>query len=245
MQLTYPNKNFLIDLKLKGILEAYEVHLKNAQQHKWGYEEFLSILLQEEINFKKNSRVATLVKKAGFKLEASLEAFDWSEPRNLERSLLQDLSTARFIEEGTNLIIQGPTGVGKSYVATALGFAACRRGMSVRYFRMNDLIEQLTMARLKGTYSSCVKKISTAELIILDDFGIKPLSPAQFQDLYDVIDERANGQSTIITTQVPTKNWSDVIADPVVCEAITDRLVSKGITIHMKGPSYRKKKRTA
>ena len=166
MQLTYPNKNLLIDLKLKGILETYEVHLKNAHQHKWGYEEFLSILLQQEINFKKNSRVSILLKKANFRQEARLEAYDWSEPRNLERSLMRDLSTARFIEEGTNLIIQGPTGVGKSYVATALGYAACRRGMSVRYFRMNDLIEQLTMARLKGTYSSFVKKISSAELIM-------------------------------------------------------------------------------
>lgn len=243
MQLTYPNKNLLTDLKLKGILAAYEVHLKNAHQYKWGYEEFLGILLQEEIGFKKNSRVAILLKKACFKLQASLEAFDWSEPRNLERSLVQDLSTARFIEEGTNLIIQGPTGVGKSFVATGLGYAACRRGLSVRYFRMNDLIEQLTMARLKGSYSSLVKKISSSQLIILDDFGIKPLSPNQFQDFYDVIDERANGQSTIITTQVPTKNWSDVIADPVVCEAITDRLASKGLSIHMKGPSYRKKKK--
>ncbi len=245
MQITYPNKNLLIDLKLKGILTSYEVHLKNAHQHKWGYEEFLSILLQEEVGYKKNARVTVLLQKAGFKFQASLEAFDWSLPRNLEKSLIQDLSTARFIEDGTNLIIQGPTGVGKSFLATALGFAACRRSLSVRYFRMNDLIEQLTLARLKGAYSSFVKKISSAQLIVLDDFGIKPLSPTQFQDFYDIIDERANGQSTIITTQVPTKNWNDIISDPVVCEAISDRLVSKGINIHMKGESYRKKKKDA
>lgn len=245
MQLTYPNKNLLSDLKLKGILASYEAHLKSAHQHKWGYEEFLGVLLQDEVSHKKNNRVAILLKKAGFKFHASLEALDWTRPRGLDKSLIKDLSTARFTSEGLNLIIQGPTGVGKSFLATALGYAACRGGQVVRYFRMNDLIEQLSTARLKGTYSSLIKKISSAELIVLDDFGIKPLTPTQFQDFYDIIDERANGKSTIVTTQVPPKNWSDVISDPVVCEAISDRLISKGIMIHMKGESYRKKKSDA
>ena len=144
--------------------------------------------------------------------------------------------------DGTNVIIEGPTGVGKTYLASALGHAACRQGYSTLFYRMNALIEQTTLARAKGTYLNLVKRLAGADLLILDDFGIKPLAPQQYQDLYDILDERSEGKATVVTTQLPAENWSEVIDDAVTCEAITDRLASRAVIIQMKGTSYRKKR---
>ena len=145
------------------------------------------------------------------------------------------------MQEGFNILIDGPTGVGKSYLASAIGQTACRHGHTAIFLRMNTLIEQTMLARVKGSYLTLLKKLASCELLILDDFGIKPLAPQQYQDLYDILDERSEGKSTIVTTQLPPENWGEVIGDPITCEAVTDRLVSRATSIHMKGDSYRKR----
>ncbi len=171
-----------------------------------------------------------------------MEGIDFTTSRGLDKKQIAGLASGRFIRDGMNIVILGPTGVGKSYLASAIGNASCRNGVTTLFFRMNALIEQMMLARAKGTYLHIVRKLAACELLILDDFGIKPLSAQQFQDLYDVLDERGEGKPTIITSQLPAANWNEVIADPVTCEAVTDRIVSRAIVIQMRGESYRRKK---
>jgi DNA replication protein DnaC len=235
--------NHLRELKLKGIILALDARLQEAQKEQFGFPQFLSLCLEDELQYRKQAKVVRLIKTAGFKAQqASCEGIDYAAKRNLDKKLVQDLSTCRFIREGFNVLISGPTGVGKSHLSTAFGNAACRSGFSTLFVRMNTLIEKFTLARAQGTYLNLIKKFSQVDLMIIDDFGIKPLIPQQFQDLYDVLDERYETKSTIITTQLPIENWSEVIGDPVTCEAITDRVVTKSVRIDMKGESYRKKR---
>ncbi len=229
------------ELKLYGAHACFEARLKQAQKEKAGYEVFLNLILHDEKEYRKNARVKRLVKRACFRQNACLEGLDNAAQRGVDKTLLQDLATGRFIREGTNILIKGPTGVGKSYLATAIGNHVCRLGLSVAFFRMNALIEKLSLERAKANYLNFLKRVVNFDLLILDDFGIKELQSEQYQDLYDIIDERGDGKSLVLTTQLPAQNWNEVIGDPVSCEAITDRVVSRAITITMKGGSYRKK----
>jgi DNA replication protein DnaC len=228
-------------LKLTGIKLALTARLAHARDERLGYEQFLNLVLDDEVLYRKSARIARLIKNAGFRGSASCENIECSASRNLDKTLVMDLSTCQFVREGTNLLISGATGVGKTHLATALGNAACRNGLSVVFFRMNTLLEKLLIVRAQGTYLNFLKKCAAVDLVILDDFGIKPLAPQQYQDLYDILDERSEKKTTIITTQLPVENWSEVIADPVTCEAITDRFVSRALVVQVKGCSYRKK----
>lgn len=236
-------QSHLETLKLHGLRQALAERLQQAHEERPGYEQFLGVVLEDEVRYRNNARIARLIKNAGFRATASCESVECSSQRNLDKQLLLDLSTCRFVREGTNVLIAGATGVGKTHLATALGNAACRNGLPVVFLRMNTLLEKLLVVRAQGTYLNLLKRLATADLLILDDFGIKPLAPQQYQDLYDILDERAERKATILTTQLPVENWGEVIADPVTCEAITDRLVSRAIQIHLKGDSYRKKSR--
>ena len=231
--------NLLTELKLSGIKVTVRQRLDEARREEVGHEGFLNLLLEDEKDFRKNTRIRRLIKRASFKKNATLEQLDYAYPRGLDKKVVKDLATCNFVRDGINIIVSGPTGVGKSYLATAVGNSACRNGITSIFFRMNTLVEQTMLARAKGTYLNFLKRITSFDLLVLDDFGIKPLDPQSFQDLYDIIDERCENKSTVITTQVPIENWGEVIGDPVTCEAITDRLVSRAIKIQMKGDSYR------
>lgn len=235
--------NQMIELRLTGMRECIAARFKQAREADLGYEEFFSLLLQDEVQFRRGARIKRLIKRASFRHAASLEEFDQAEGRGLDKKHLRDLATNRYVEDGINLLILGPTGVGKTYLATALGNAACRSGYTTLFFRMNSLIEQLTLARAKGTYLNLLKRLSSCDLLILDDFGIKPLDAQHYQDFYDVIDERGEDKSTVMTSQLPVENWSEVIADQISCEAVSDRIASTAIRLVMQGASYRPKRK--
>jgi DNA replication protein DnaC len=239
MKFTDLTDTILLQLKLHGIKASLAARLKQARDEALGIEDFINILLQDEIDYRKNARVARLLKNATLRLPASPESYDWSLPRGLDKRLMNDLASCRFVRDGDNVIVTGPTGVGKSYVASALGNAACRQGHTTHCFRMNTLLEQIALVRAKGTYLNLVKKLGGCDLLVLDDFGIKPLTPQQYQDFYDILDERSEGRATIITTQLPVSNWNEVISDPVTCEAVSDRIASRAVKLQMKGGSYR------
>jgi DNA replication protein DnaC len=235
------NENYLVELKLHGIRGNLSKRLKDGQEEKLGYEEFLGLCLFDEVEHRRTAKVHRLVSNATFRSSATPEGLDFAASRNLDKKQVAELSTSRFVQDGHNLLIVGPTGVGKSYLATAIAMAACRNRHSTLFFRMNTLIEKLSLVRAAGTYLNFLKKISTTDLVVLDDFGLKPLLPQHYQDLYDILDERIESKSTIVTTQLPEENWSEVIDDPVTCEAITRRIVEKAIRIEIKGKQYAKK----
>lgn len=243
MEVIQITDNLLAHLRFNGIREGLSVRLKQAQGDQASYEQFLNLILHDEKEHRDAAKVKRLLSRAAFKQAASLEAIDYSGKRGLEKKTVSDLATGRFLSEGTNIVISGPTGVGKSFFATAIGNNMCRLGRTVGFYRMNSLIEKLHLERAKGTYLNFIKRISAFELLILDDFGIKPLEPQDYQDLYDIIDERGDEKSLIITTQLPTENWDEVISDPVTCEAITDRIVAQSQSVVMKGESYRKRRK--
>ena len=236
-------EELLSTLKMRGARECLTQRLKEAEEGELGYEGFLNTLLEDEKLFRESERIVRLIKKATLQQMVSLEAFETKPSRGVDRKTLNDLSSMRFINSGQNIVISGPTGVGKSYLACALGNSACRSGISVQYFRLNNLIEKFALERAKGTYLNFIKRVSSASVLILDDFGIKHLESNQYQDLYDVIDEHGSERSIIITTQLPIKNWSEVIEDPVVCEAITDRVTSNAVQLKMHGASFRQRQR--
>lgn len=233
----------LVELKLSGMRVSLSRRLSEAKESSLSHTEFLNLVLQDEITNRKNARIERLQRNAGFRSQASCEGIDFTFPRGLSKKTIQDVARGSYIDDGRNILILGPTGVGKTHIATAIGNTACRYGRTVLFLRMNTLIERTALSRAQGTWLNYLRKLAAPEVLILDDFGIKPLTPQQFQDLYDVIDERGEGKSIIITSQVPVENWSEVIADPVVCEAITDRIVHKSQIVQMKGESYRKNRK--
>lgn len=238
------NENYLIELRLNGIRNNLSKRLKDSQEEKLGYEEFLGLCLFDEMEHRRHSAVKRLISNATFKSQATPEGLDFAASRSLDKKQVAELSTSRFVDDGHNLLIVGPTGVGKSYLATAIALAACRNKRSTLFFRMNHLIEKLSLVRAAGTYLNFLKKVASADLVVLDDFGLKPLIPQQYQDLYDILDERIESKSTIVTTQLPEQNWSEVIDDPVTCEAITRRIVEKAIRLELKGKPYARKGKT-
>jgi DNA replication protein DnaC len=220
--------------------ENFSRRIKEGLDANLCYEDFINLILSDELEFRKNLRQKRLVRAANFRSSASLEGITYEKSRNIDKKIIQELSQLRFIDEGINAIFYGATGVGKTYVATALGHHACRSSRSVMFFKMNLLIEKMALTRAEGTYLNFLKRVRAVDLLIVDDFGIKNLTMAQAQDFYDVLDERDNERATIVTTQLPSENWNEVIEDPLVCEAISDRLTARAIKIEIKGPSKRR-----
>lgn len=228
-----------MELSLKGVRENLSRRIKEALDSDLDYEGFMNLVLFDEVQYRQNARRARLLKAAGFRTQASLESVTYEKVRNFDKKLIQEIAKLRFIDDGTNVLIFGATGVGKTFLATAIGNHVCRCGRTVMFMKMNLLLEKLALARAEGSYLNLLKRISATDLLIVDDFGIKALTEQQFQDFYDVLGERESGKSTIVTTQLPAENWNEVIQDALVCEAISDRLTAQAIKLNVKGPSKR------
>lgn len=235
-------KQILNTLQWRGVLNTLDQRLAESSSSGWGNVEFLSALATDEKLYRENLKTSRRIKSAQFRTDACLEQFDFTVRRNIARSTIQDLSTLNFIREPRNVLICGPTGVGKTYLATALGNFACRSGFTCMFIGIHMLIEKITLCRVDGTFLNFRDRIVKADLLILDDIGIKRLPPDIVQDIYDILEERYQSKSTMITSQLPVKNWKEVIEDPVAFEAIVDRLIHGAITLNVEGESYRKKR---
>lgn len=235
-------KNTLAALKCLGMLHSLDLRIAEATSQGWGHGEFLSALITDEKSWRDSQKTQRRLRAANFRIDASLERLDLTAKRNLTKSQVNDLMELGFITAPRNVLIFGPTGVGKTYLASAVGNQACRRGFTVFFTGINMLIEKLTMSRAEGNFFRLREKITRCDLLILDDLGIKRLPPETVQDLYDIMEERYQSKATIITTQLPISNWKEVIEDPVALEAIVDRLIHGAITLNMAGETYRKKR---
>lgn len=235
-------KNALGRMKFHGMLATLDIRLTEATSHGWGHGEFLSALITDEKTYRDNQATSRRIKGAQFRTEASFEHFDFTAKRSIGRTQIQDLMELRFLREPRNVLILGPTGVGKTFLATAIGNHVCRSGFSCLFVGVNLLIEKITLARADGTFMKYRDRLAKADILILDDLGIKTLPPETVQDLYDILEERYQTRSTIITSQLPLTNWKEVIEDAVALEAILDRLIHGAVRIDLTGESYRKKR---
>jgi DNA replication protein DnaC len=230
----------LRQLKLTGMAQAFSEQLEQPPLHDLSFNERFALLVDREVLYKANRRVANLLRLAKLRQQACIESIDYEHNRELKKGQFISLIGCDFIRQHHNLIITGPTGCGKSYLACALGHQACRQGLSVRYLRLPRFLEEITIAHADGSYGQNLNQLLKVDLLILDDFGLAPaLTPKQRRDFFNLIEDRHQLKSTLITSQLPVKHWHDYIGEPTTADAILDRLLENAHRIDLKGGSMR------
>lgn len=227
-------------LKLTGMLNALEQQRTQPETHDLAFEQRLALLVEREVLYRENRRLARLLKAAKLRIQACIEDIDYRHPRGLEKSRMASLGGCDWIHSSLNLCITGPTGCGKTWLACALGNQACRQGISVRYLRLPNLFEQLRIAHGDGSYPRLMNQLLKIDLLILDDWGIQKMAAAQRQDLMEVIEDRHGRRSTLIASQLPIEHWHEYIGEATLADAILDRLLHSAHRLNLCGESMRK-----
>lgn len=240
--LNHTTLNTLRQLRLPGMAQALEEQLTQPPAQALAFEERLGLLVDRELTHRQNMRLGRLLKEARLKQPACIEDIDYRAGRGLEKSQMASLASGDWIRAHQNLLICGPTGVGKSYLACALGNQACRQGLSVLYLRAPRLIEELRISHADGSYSKRLSRFAKTDLIVIDDWALSPLTPEARNDLLEIPDDRMNARSTLITSQLPVKHWHEYIGEPTLADAILDRIVHNAHQLTLKGESMRKAK---
>lgn len=230
----------LNQMGLCGMAQSLTIQTTDSEIQSLCFEERFGLLVDQEWTYRQNRRLARLLREAKLRLSACLEDIDFSHPRGLNRSVIRSLATGQWIGNHQNILIIGPTGVGKTYLACAFANLACRNGWSARYFRIPRLCSELAIARGDGSYHRFLNKLSKIELLVLDDWGLAPLSPDECRDLLELLDDRFQFRSTIFASQLPIDHWHGMMADPTVADAILDRVIHNSHKINLKGESMRK-----
>jgi len=239
--LTQPTLNTLRTLKLAGMLQAFQQQSEQPQLHQLPFEERFALLVEAERALREQARYKRILRQAQFRQQASLEDIDWRAGRGLDKSLMATLATCDWIRQWHHLLLTGASGVGKSWIAQAFGHAACRQALSVRYERTHRLLELLRLARSEGTYHKRLAALARMDLLILDDFGLKPLSSQERHDLLEVIEDRHGQRATIITSQLPPDTWHSYLQEATIADALLDRIFHRAYRIELKGSSLRRK----
>jgi len=206
------------------------------------FEERLGLLVDREATEREDRRLQTRLRQAKLKQNACIEDIDFKQPRGMDKSLLLDLAQCQWIKKHLNLLITGPTGVGKTWIACALAQKACREGFTSLYLRLPRLLQELPIAKGDGTYPRLMTRLAKVDVLILDDWGLSKLIAEQRRDLLEILEDRHDTRSTIVTSQLPLDQWHHIIGDPTLADAILDRLVHNAYKINLKGESMRKRK---
>jgi len=228
-------------LRLRGMARSWQAMVETRRTHELSFTDGLGILLQSEVDERTNRRFDRLQKNARFRYRASIEELTYDASRGLDKALIANLATGEYLEKGESLLITGKTGVGKSFLASALGLQACAQGYSVEYFNAQKMFLRLKMARLEGTILKFFDKLAKTRLLIIDDFGLAHLDKQQQMDLMDIMEDRHGRSSTIVTSQLPVANWYDVFGEGTIADAVLDRLVHTSYRIEFNGENLRKK----
>jgi len=232
----------LYSMRLKAMAEGLREQMENPGASALSFEERMAMLVDREWTFRQERGLRRRLKGARLKQEACIEDMDWRHPRGLDRPLLRALATCRWIRSHQNLIITGPTGVGKTFIACALANKACREGLTACYTRAPRLFHDIAMARADGSYVKLMGRLAKTDLLIIDDWGIHPIGDTERRDLIEVIEDRNLSRSTMVTSQLPVANWHDYIGEPTLADAILDRLIHNAHRMELKGESLRKKR---
>src|SRR5712672_2178484 len=239
--LTHPMLDQLSQLGLSGMAQAFAELEASDETATLTHADWLGLLVDRELTQRRDKRLAARLRYARLRHQASIEDIDYRAPRGLDRALFQKLADGQWIDAHDNLILCGPTGIGKSWLACALGHKACRDNRSVLYQRVPKLFTELALARGDGRYARILRSLTGVQLLILDDWGLEPLDAGARRDLYKILEERYGRRSTILTSQIPVDKWHAFIGDPTYADAILDRLVHNAHRIDLAGDSLRRR----
>ncbi|MFO7972205.1 MAG: IS21-like element helper ATPase IstB [Desulfobacterales bacterium] len=239
--LTQPIFDKLQQLRFYGMLKALEEQMQMPDIDTLGFEERFGLLLDREMTVREDRRLKTRLRKAKLRQHACVEDVDFRHPRKLDKTLFMGLTDCRWLKEHNNVLLIGPTGVGKTYLACALAQKACREGYSSLYFRLPRLLHKLSIAKADGRYDKLLGGIGRTDLLVLDDWGLDKFVKEQRHDLLEILEDRHGLRSTLITSQLPVKHWHEIIGDPTLADAILDRLVHNAYKLVLEGESMRKK----
>jgi DNA replication protein DnaC len=239
--LRHPTLEKLHALRLSGMVTAFQEHLHLPDVNTLSFEERLGLLVDRELLDRENRRLQSRLRQAKLRQSAALEDLDYRAPRGLDKTLLTTLATTHWVREHNNVLITGATGVGKTWLACGLAHAACRQGYRVLYLRVPRLWRELAIARGDGRYPKFLASLAKLDLLVLDDFGLAPLTADHRRDFLELLEDRHGSRASIITSQLPVDHWHEVIGDPTLADAILDRLVHNAYQIPLKGESMRKR----
>jgi DNA replication protein DnaC len=239
--LNEPTMTRLYAMKLNGMAEAYAEQRSSSTIADLSFEERFSLLVERQWIWKENRALSTRLTYAGLRQPAAVEDLDFRDSRGLRRAQIDQLASGEWIERHQNVIVTGPTGCGKTFVACALAHKACRAGHRALYFYAPKLFRALTLAQADGSLPNLLKKIAKAHLLVVDDWGLAKIEERQYRDFLEILDDRHGGGSTLLTSQFPVSAWHAAIPDPTVADAILDRLIHNAHRIELKGESLRRR----
>lgn len=240
--LNHPTLDKLRTLKFYGILQGLQDQEKQTEINQLGFEERLGLLIDREMTYRQDRQMKNRLSQAKLKQNASLEDIDWQADRGLDKALFNSFYDDQWIKKHRNILLTGPTGVGKSWLACALAQKACREGFTALYQRTPRLLQELSIAKGDGSFAKLLKQLGKIEVLILDDWGLIKLTQEHRRDLLEILEDRYGSRSTIITSQLPVDQWHGSIGDSTMADAIMDRLVHNAYKINLKGESLRKRK---
>ena len=241
--LTHPTHERLIALGLIGMAKALEEQRRSPDLNALSFEERIGLLVDREAAERDTKRLTTRLKFAALRQSACVEDVDWRTPRGIDRAVFARLIGGDWIDRNENLLVTGATGLGKSWIACALGHKACRDNRSVLYQRAPRMFSDLALARGDGRYPRLMRALGGVKLLILDDWGLEPLGPEQRHDMLEILEDRYGRGATLITSQIPVDRWHDLIGEPTLADAILDRIIHNAHRLQLSGDSLRKQNR--
>lgn len=239
--LMHPTLEKLEDLRLRGMLKALQDQAQTPEIESLSFEERLGLMIDREMTERENRRLKTRLRKAKLRQEAAIEDINYRHPRELDKAMVLKLASCQWIADHRNLLITGPTGIGKSYLACAFAHKACREGYSALYVRLPRLGRELSLAKADGSYGKLLVQLAKTDLVVIDDWGLAPLSDEHRRDLLEILDDRYDRGSTLVASQLPVKKWHTYLNDPTVADAILDRLIHNAYRIKLDGETMRKR----